>query len=220
MKTTEVPIGLVMIDETLYPRHKISSGNVARLMEALKAGATFPPVILDEATKKVVDGWHRIEATRRVYGEEAKIKAVLQHYDTQREMFLDAVKLNDTQGLKLTTWDRVRSILRLLELGADEPMICKALNMTPEKAHKLMERVANGPQGEKVALKNSMKGFSGEKLTAAQEQFNAGPAPGLGIHTLLAQIIRALEAGAVKPEDPKIAEQFARIIELWEELAA
>jgi len=220
MKTTEVPIGLIIVDETLYPRHKISGGNVARLQEALRAGAKLPPVVLDAVTKKVVDGWHRIEAVRRLYGEEAKITAELRSYASQQEMFIDAVALNDSQGLKLTGWDRVRSIMRLMELGAEEAKIRATLNITEEKLRKLMQRIANGPDGEKVALKGSMKGFGGTKLTPEQTRFNAGPAPGLNITAMLAQIVRALEAEAVDAEDPKIAELFGRIIELWEQVAA
>lgn len=217
MNTQKIPLAQIIVDETLYPRHKISAGNVAILKEALRSGAVMPPILLDANTKKVIDGWHRIEAVRSVYGEEAEIEAELRNYDTRQDMACDAVHLNTIQGLKLTTWDRVRSIVMLSELNASEERIQKVLNITREKFNKLMERIANGPSGEKIPLKGSMRNFGGKKLTSEQEEYNAGPGPGLSISVLLAQIIRALEANVVDLHDERIAGQFHRIIELYEE---
>ena len=220
MKTKKIGLASIIVDETIYPRHKISAGNVAILKEALRSGATFPPIILDMKTKKVIDGWHRIEAVRSVYGEEAKIEAEERDYSSKQDMVFDAIHLNAIQGYKLTTWDRVRSIVLLSELNADEERIQKALGITKEKLDKLMERIANGPTGEKIALKGSMKDFGGKKINAAQEEYNAGPGPGLSISVLLAQIIRALEADVIDLHNERIAGQFHRIIELYEEAAA
>jgi len=220
MKTVKVPLAQIIVDETLYPRHKVSAGNVALLKEALRSGATLPPVVLDAKTKKVIDGWHRIEAVRSLYGEGVAVDAELRDYDTKQDMVYDAVHLNAVQGYKLTTWDRVRSIVLLTELDADEERIQRALGITKEKLDKLMLRIADGPHGVKVPLKGSMRDFGGQKITAAQERYNAESAPGLSIHVMLAQIIRALEAKAVNLHDERISEQFRRIIELWEGFAA
>ena len=53
-----------------------------------------------------------------------------------------------------------------------------------------------------------------------QEEYNAGPGPGLSIGVLLAQIVRALEANVIDVHNERIAGQFQRIIELYEEAAA
>jgi len=220
MKVKQISLAELIVDETLYPRHKISAGNVAILKEALRSGAIFPPIVLDEKTKKVIDGWHRIEAVRSLQGEGATIEAELRSYTTKQDMVFDAVHLNATQGYKLTTWDRVRSIVLLSDLNADPERIQRALGITKEKLNKLMERIAIGPKGEKVPLKGSMKDFGGKKITVAQEKYNAGPGLGLNIGILLAQIIRALEAKTVDVHNERIAGQFERIIELYEESAA
>jgi len=220
VKKQNIPLAKIIIDETIYPRHKVSAGNVAILKEALRSGATLPPIILDEKTMKVIDGWHRVEAVRSIYGEEAKIAAELRTYDTKQDMVCDAVHMNAIQGYKLTTWDRVRAIVMLVELNADKDRIMKALGITEEKYEKLAERIAEGPGGEKIALKGSMRQFGGKKITTEQEEYNAGSGSGLDIGVLLAQIIRAMEADAVDVNDVRIGSLFARIIELYEEAAA
>ena len=216
MKTVKIALAKVVVDETLYPRHKISEGNVNQLVEALKAGATFPRIILDEKTLKVIDGWHRTEAYRKQYGEGVEVDAELHQYESKQEMLIDAVQRNATQGYKLTTWDRVRSIIMLQELNAPEEEIRKALGITEERMESLMNRrVAANGHGGKIALKGSMESFSGKKLDKKQRKYNDGPGIGVSIHVLLSQIIRALEAKAIDKEDPKIKDRFARIIELW-----
>lgn len=213
---SQVRIAEIIVDETLYPRHKISEGNILQLKEALRAGATLPPVVLDRETKKVIDGWHRVEAIRRLRGEGATIEAELRRYNTAQEMFRDAVALNNSQGLKLTTWDRVRSIIRMRELGASEEVVAQALSLTPDKVRKLMERTAETSSGEQVSLKGSMKQFSGQTITEEQKEYNEGSAPGLSILALLTQIVRALEADVVDLSNERVAAQFARIHELVE----
>jgi hypothetical protein len=59
-------------DYSLYPRTVTDDAHVARLVEALRAGETFPPVVADKASRRVVDGFHRIKAYIRAEGDEAK----------------------------------------------------------------------------------------------------------------------------------------------------
>jgi hypothetical protein len=206
----------IVLDETLYPRHKISDSNVSQLVEAIKAGAILPPIILDEKTLKVIDGWHRVEAYRKVNGETAEVDVELHKYETKQAMFIDAVKRNAIQGYKLTTWDRVRSIIMLEELGASVEKIGKTLSLTKQKTESLLrDRVAIDGQGNKVALKGSMESFSGKKLDDTQRDYNEGVGVGVSLTTLLSQIIRALEANVVNRSDPRIIDRFSRIIELW-----
>jgi ParB-like chromosome segregation protein Spo0J len=50
----------LMIDFNLYPRHAIDSTHVNDLLNALKAGAKLPPVVINQQDKRVVDGFHRL----------------------------------------------------------------------------------------------------------------------------------------------------------------
>ena len=54
--TDTKPIAALILDETLWPRHNISAANLAAITEAVRAGATMPPVVIDAKTSKVIDG--------------------------------------------------------------------------------------------------------------------------------------------------------------------
>lgn len=217
-KTETIDVGSVLIDETLYPRHKLSAQNVTYLKEAIRAGTELPPIVIDAKTRKVVDGWHRIRACQSL--KIPTIEAELRNYSSQQEMFTAAVSLNASHGYKLTVWDQIRSLLRLLELGASDEVIQQALHITPERMAKLRLRTGTAPDGTAEPLKQSTKQLAGKKLTKAQVEYNRGSAPGRGIASMLQQIIRALEAKAIDVATEEMDQLFRRVIELYEEQAA
>ena len=96
--------GLVL-DRELSPRERLGSNHVRQLAEALRAGATFPPIVVQRGTSRVVDGFHRVEAHRRVYGREALVEVVEKEYVDDGELFLDAVRLNAAHGSRLAPYD-------------------------------------------------------------------------------------------------------------------
>lgn len=214
MKTTSVKIGELIVDENIYPRHKISEHNVRQLKEAFKSGASLPAILVDGKTKKIVDGWHRVEAAKALGHTE--IEAEIRNYDSMREMLMDAVQSNAIHGYRLTIWDQVRSIIKLQEFGASREQILKVLSITPDKMEKLEERIVEGPAGEKEAAKGSTSHI--KKMTIEQEEYNRGPAPGLSVNALLSQIVRALEAGAVEMTE-KTRSLFEQICMLYQEYA-
>lgn len=56
-----------------------------QLAESLQAGATLPPIVVERETSRVVDGFHRVEAHRRVYGREAMIEVIEKEYASEGE---------------------------------------------------------------------------------------------------------------------------------------
>ena len=60
-------ISEIVWDPKVYPRAKWSTATIERYAEAMQAGDTFPPLILEEGTNRLLDGKHRLEAYRKVY---------------------------------------------------------------------------------------------------------------------------------------------------------
>jgi len=52
----------IVYDAKIYPREKWSSHTVKVYVDALKGGAEFPPIILEEGTNRLIDGVHRWKA--------------------------------------------------------------------------------------------------------------------------------------------------------------
>lgn len=132
----------------LYPRNKRDEEHVERLAVALKAGETLPPIIVEEKSLRVADGWHRSAAHERVYGHDSEIPAEFWTYKSDEFFFIHATRLNTMHGLKLSSHDEVRclTIAKNFQIGSDK--IRRVLAITPERAKELME---NGWEGRKQA---------------------------------------------------------------------
>lgn len=77
-------------------------------------GAIFPPVVVfDDGTDLwLAEGFHRVEATRKV--EHTEIMAEI-HAGTARDAILYAIGANATHGLRRTQADKRRAVERLLK---------------------------------------------------------------------------------------------------------
>lgn len=59
---TALTLAAVVFDETIYPRSEWSPSTVDQYAEALAAGETFPPIVLERGTNRLLDGMHRARA--------------------------------------------------------------------------------------------------------------------------------------------------------------
>jgi DNA modification methylase len=58
----QIQINDVVYDGSIYPRVKPSSSVIAEYADALAGGANFPPIILEQGTNRLLDGYHRWKA--------------------------------------------------------------------------------------------------------------------------------------------------------------
>jgi len=86
---------------------------VAEYAEAMTAGAVFPPIIIfhDGETYWPADGFHRIEAARRI---NRKTIAAEVREGGQREAILFACSANANHGLRRTQADKRKAVETLL----------------------------------------------------------------------------------------------------------
>src|SRR5215472_9302764 len=52
----------IAFDTTVYPREQWRTATVDRYVDCLKRGDQFPPLILEEGTRRLLDGVHRWKA--------------------------------------------------------------------------------------------------------------------------------------------------------------
>jgi hypothetical protein len=195
-KVTKVKASTLVFDFSIYPRHKIELYHVHQMAETLRAGGSFPPIIVERKTKRVVDGWHRTEAYRKVYGLRTAIPVVLKDWPDEASMREEAVRLNATHGRILTKQDKARSITLLEEVGLVPERIAAALSMTVEALGELKaERLAQYEMAP-VALKATARHLVGRELTSDQVEFNR-KAGGLNQSFYINQVISMLEKDAV-----------------------
>lgn len=163
----------LILDWNLWPRCKaesLDSTNITRMRESMKAGLELPPIIVDAKSLRVVDGFHRITACLREFGDDAEIKVDLREYKDDAEMFLDAGRTNAHHGLPMSPQDRAHFILRARKYKIPPAAIAEAIGMDGERIKDfLAKRTAKTETGETIALPGGALHFAGTTMTADQE---------------------------------------------------
>lgn len=213
MSKKTVPLAQLVEDYSLYPRHQVSDIYVKDLVRALEAGAVLPIPVVDEATWRIVDGFHRVRAYRKHLGEEAKIQVEVRRYDSEGELFLDAARLNAGHGRKLDRHDQVRIVYRARELGVSDERIAVSLQVPAERVAELEVRIAYGPAGAPVATKLGAEHLGGRTVTA--EQINTiHRMRGAAIRRPIRELTELLESGVANLDDPAVRQQLAALAAL------
>ena len=68
-KKSTIKIGDIVFDTSIYPRDKWQTHLIESYSDAIKSGAKFPAIIVEEGTNRLIDGLHRVKAHQR-YAEE------------------------------------------------------------------------------------------------------------------------------------------------------
>jgi len=185
----------LVLDFDLYPRTAVSSTNVRNLVAALEAGHELPPLVVDRKSKRVVDGFHRYNAHKRVSGPDAEVEVELRTFKSDVELFAAAVEYNVGHGKQLDEIEKRRVVFRLQEMGADEDAVAAVLHTTPDKVTKLVFHSATvkigGGQIKYEPLKKPLFHWTGKQLTAQQLR-TAGSAPGTSYKLAIKQLRDAL----------------------------
>jgi hypothetical protein len=137
MSTGTVKVSEVFFDYTIYPRHKLSDYHVNQLMEAKLGGANFPPIVLDQKSKRIIDGFHRATAYKKLYGLDYETKAEFIDCKDEKELVKLSIDYNIKHGLPLSTWDKKRCMQLMASLQIDMIIQQNALMLTKEKYEKL-----------------------------------------------------------------------------------
>lgn len=209
----KVRISKLVLDERLYPRTHLNNYHVQQLMEAIKAGTRFPPIVIDNASNKVVDGWHRIEAKRRINGSEAMIEAEAREYKSEADMFQDAILLNASHGEALTPMDQAHCLARAQDFKLEQATVAGMLNITVQRAEGLVQtRIASSGQGN-VVLKGSTAWMAGRRLNPEQVAYNR-KAGGLPQTFYINQVTAMLESDSVNWDDPKLVASLKKLLDI------
>jgi len=197
-------VGELIEDMELYPRSAVDTQHIAYMVESAQTGVTFPPVVIDQKTKIIIDGFHRCRMYRRVYGDEHVIDCITINYKDRPAMLLDAIRYNAGHGRTLSRHDRVHCILVGERMGIPEDELASSLSMTIDKLGELRTarvgtlRVANTTQ--KVPLKRTIKHMSGHRLTKRQSEAN-DKLSGMNQTFYVNQLITLIDADLIDHEN-------------------
>lgn len=201
-----MPLAVLTEDDDLYPRDHWDNHHVREIADAIRAGATLPPLVAwDEGGRshRIVDGWHRRRALMKVLGDTAEWPVLLKRYPTAADALADAVALNSQHGRKLSGPDRTRSAIMLHDLGVDDERIAVALQVPAQRVEQLRVRIVRTTSGDPVPLKLPVRHLAG--LTLQPSQIAAvRSAPGTQYDLLARQLIDAVREGLIAEDDDRM----------------
>jgi hypothetical protein len=211
----QVKLSDLVEDLDIYPRGMVSDVRVGDLVYALDAGVALPDPVIDRATNKIVDGFHRVRALRKRLGDGGVIEADVREYADDVAMLLESARLNSGHGLPLGRYDQRVVSIRARKLGASEEEIASALSVTPARLLQIEVRVARSDEGD-VALKRGVEHLGGAYLNADQvaeiRRMRGAPA-----RAKVAELNRMLRQGlAPVAQDPELRLALAELVQTIE----
>lgn len=199
----------LVLDRALNPRLSGVDTEVVEYYAGIYQSVLWPPILVDRATRKLLDGWHRVEAARRagVYTLEVQwVEA------KEEELFALAVKANLEHGVRLRKEERLKAIARLQREGWTNERIAAFLSCPPslvdrtEKAEdlRIKYKVANHPAAalpteSLMEINRLPQGFQDEVAELACE-----------VEAVPADVRRAVRA--VRKEEAETPQEIRRVM--------
>jgi len=170
-----VKVSELVFDFDIYPRYKVDSldsTNLNHLRDAIRAGISLPPIIINEKDNRIVDGFHRARAVWDVMGASGEIDAEARSYKSDAEMFLEAGRLNCKHGLKMNQKDRAHFLIKAMDMGIPAETIAEALGMDVKRMNEFIEeRIAKTSDGQSIPLPYGARRLAGKTLNKKQEHY-------------------------------------------------
>lgn len=187
----------LVCDYDLYPRTQIDSIHTRQIRDALEAGESLPPIVADKATHRVVDGFHRLRALMALYGGDVEIEIDEREYESDAEIFADALRFNARHGRVLSPFDRSRAVSHGVQLGLSVEAVAKALALRVDRAQEIkLERAGKTAKGASITLKSTVKHLVGKNLSKRQISAN-DKAGGMQASYYVNQVINLVEGDAL-----------------------
>lgn len=215
----KIKVSLLVIDYNLYPRNNVDSYNVRCIADAIAAGEKLPPILIDRKSKRIIDGVHRTKAYLTI-DENMDVDVIEKDYKSEKEMFLEAMRLNAAHGAKLDACDRTRCCIIAEKLHISIDAVAGALHMTVDKLAGLQAtRTAKTSGGLSVPLKRTFQHMSGQRMTKPQMEVNQRSS-GMNQAFYAIQLIDMIQANLLDKEDEKLIDTLRKLNELLDELLA
>jgi ParB-like nuclease domain len=214
-----VPLSQLVYDEQIYPRQDVNEQHVRTLQQAIEGGHDLPPIVVDKASNRIIDGVHRWQATTRLGRDQILVE--FRSYNSEAELFKDAVLLNSASKLPLDSYDKLKVIEIGTSLGLKELDLSAVLRTSVQHLRSLKPRFATVEEAQdgvqalrRVALKAPVRHLRDKQITASQAAaIRGGYVPGQSYLLTVRQLITALELDLLPPasEHPTLWSELRRL---------
>lgn len=213
MKQKLLKIEQVKVDKDVYPRMQVDWVTCARYYNALKSGATFPPITVAKLGTQylLVDGAHRLKSHKD--NKETHIQVeVLEGLD-KKGIYLEAVKRNNSHGRQFSTQEVTQICITLEAWNMSEEEISEivripAVDIKPFVA-KRMTRISETQ--EAISLKAPLQNLAGIEVS---EDFDQSRISSKSQLQMLDVVTLMLKNGWIDKDSQIIKEKLIKLYEL------
>ncbi len=130
-KNKTLKISNIVVDERIYPRHRLNESIVREYAKKMDAGKIFPNIEIAYFKKKyiIVDGWHRLEA-QKFRSEEFILTDIKDNYTDISEIIVASFRANEKHGLRLSELDKIKTAKVLINMDFDIEQITELTGIT------------------------------------------------------------------------------------------
>jgi len=198
-------------DFGLYPLMDVSAQHVAVLAEVIASGHAVPPIVIDQASMRIVDGIHRKRATVRVHGPNCWIMCDVRRYSGEAAIYRDAISMNSSHGRALSTYDRAHALKLGIMHGMDHQTLADIMHISIERVESILADKVVEVEGTTgySPLKRSVGHMRGHPITRHQADVirSLGSDPQL---KMVRDLVEIIKAGLLDPR-PVMLEALAKL---------
>ncbi len=209
----------LVLDFDLYPRCDVDSVHVGYLCEALQAGTTLPPIIVDADSKRVIDGFHRYRAYLRLYGEDHDVEVLEEKHKTEADLFLAAVRANSAHGRRMSRYDQAHVVVKAANLHIDSEYLAGALHVPVDTVEKLRVDKTAWSGRLHVPVKCTIAHKAGQQLSKRQVEANRRLG-GMRQLFYVNQLILLVESDLLDTENEQLMERLEQLARLLDGVVA
>ena len=136
MEKKQVRLDEIIVDTSLQVRKEVNSFYVSKYVQVLKSGNDFRDSIVVLPDMRLVSGFTRYEAYKRVLDPSHFITVRVYPAENDEDAFLFAAKENLTHGQPLAEFEKKSIRRRLQDQGWDDERISQFLGVSLERLHK------------------------------------------------------------------------------------
>lgn len=215
-KVRKVDLASLKRDFQFYPRQAVNSETVNRFVDAMQAGAKFPPIRVCAKTGRIIDGFHRYGAYFEL--QIAEVEVVGEDIEDAKDFFIRAVEANKAHGFGYCHSDYKRIAEIATKLGLEREQISLISSIPIQKLSELTRNVPKPDVTLGMPLKGNQRHVQESSQPPAVDplRVRSDAISSQGFIFYCNQVLRFLNGDLCDPKDPQIRAKLKELQEAVE----
>jgi hypothetical protein len=220
MKEMKVKLSDLRMDEELLRLRKVGEFTVSVYRQNYRAGAQFPPLLVDTESMTIVSGNHRYSAMLQEYGADYEITVNIKKYGSRLELLKDFTKENVSHGEALTGISKRMISFELVKNGATPEEVASIFNVSVKRIMHWGDEVVmvTGSKKKSGSPRPVKFGLPMEKVSEEFYEKHMQEDRGISVSTQVKQLIRWIKEGSLSEWDEESINALEELKSVLDEL--